>query len=256
MKINILTLFPTIYDGFKDNSIIKKAIGKGILELNIIDIRSFSLDKNFRVDSPPIGGGAGLIMQCQPLVDALNSIEGVTHKILLSPKGDVYNQKKAISLSKLDNITLICGHYEGIDYRFNDYIDEEISVGDYILTGGETASYVVIDSITRLLEGTLNSDSLQEETFSEETLEYPQYALPRIYEGKKVPEILFCGNHKIINKYRRKESLKLTQNKRPDLFKKIKLNKEDLKLLDEINQDIEISSWEKDAIEKGKKFIK
>ena len=255
MKITILTLFPEMFDGFLTNSIIKRAIAKNIVEVKLVNIRDFTLDKYHRVDSAPIGGGAGLIMKCQPIVDAINSVKTNESKtIMLSPRGKTYNQAKAIELSKENDLILLCGHYEGIDERVNKYIDEQISIGDYILTGGELGSMVIADSIIRLLDGAIAEDSISEESFDENLLEYPQYTEPYDFNGDKVPDILYSGNHQAIKKWRRKQSLKLTKELRPDLFKKVVLSKQDKKLLEE--DDKEKASWELAAIEKGKKFIK
>ena len=257
MKITILTLFPEMFDGFLTNSIIKRAIGKGIVEVKIVNIRDYTADKYGRVDTPPIGGGAGLIMKCQPIVDALkNNAKPESFKILLSPKGKQYRQQNAINLAKLDDIILLCGHYEGIDERVNDYVDELYSIGDYVLTGGELGAMVITDSVIRLLDGAITDASLDEETFSDDLLEYPQYTEPKEFEGKKVPDILYTGNHEAINKYRRKQSLKITRDNRPDLFEKHKQSKLDQKLLKEIDEGIDEPKWYLDALEKGKKFTK
>lgn len=256
MKIRILTLFPDMFNGFLTNSIIKRAIAKGVVEIKIINIRDYTKDKYSRVDTPPIGGGAGLIMKCQPIIDCLrDNSNDKTHKILLSPRGKTYTQKKANEYSKLDDLLIICGHYEGIDERVNEYVDELVSTGDYILTGGEIPSMIISDSIIRLLDGAISSESLNEESFSNDALEYPQYTEPREYEGKKVPDILYSGNHTAIEKYRRKESLRLTKKYRPDLFERIELSKQDKKLLKEIEDGEENPKWMSDAIEKGKKFM-
>ncbi len=255
MKITILTLFPEMFDGFLTNSIIKRAIAKNIVEVKLVNIRDFTLDKYHRVDSAPIGGGAGLIMKCQPIVDSIDSVKSKSSKvIMLSPRGKKYNQAKAIELSKEEDIILLCGHYEGIDERVNKYVDEQISIGDYILTGGELGSMVIADSIIRLLDGAIAEESISEESFDENLLEYPQYTEPYDFNGDKVPDILYSGNHQAIKKWRRKQSLKLTKEHRPDLFEKVILTKQDKKLLEE--DDKEKASWELAAIEKGKKFIK
>ena len=257
MRITILTLFPEMFDGFLTNSIIKRAIGKEIVEVKIVNIRDYTEDKYGRVDTPPIGGGAGLIMKCQPIVDALkNNAKPNSFKILLSPKGKQYSQQNAIKLAELDDIVLVCGHYEGIDERVNDYVDELVSIGDYVLTGGELGAMVIADSIIRLQEGAITDASLDEETFSDDLLEYPQYTEPREFDGKKVPDILYTGNHEAINKYRRKQSLKITRENRPDLFKKHQLTKLDQKLLKEIDEGDDEPKWYVDALEKGKKFTK
>lgn len=257
MKITILTLFPSMFEGFKENSIIKRAIGKKIVEINIVNIRDYTKDRYGRVDTPPIGGGAGLIMKCQPIVDAIkNNSSTSTKRVLLTPRGNQYSQQKAIELSKIDDLLIVCGHYEGIDERVNSYIDELISIGDYVLTGGEVASMAIADSVIRLLDGAITDESLNEESFENSLLEYPQYTEPKEFEGKKVPDILYTGNHKAIEKYRRKEALKLTRKYRPDLFEKHEFTKEDKKLLQEINENNESPKWLKDALEKGKKFTK
>lgn len=249
MKINIYTLFPEMFSGIITNSIIKRAISKKIVTINIINIRDYTNDKYGRVDTPPISGGAGLILKCQPIVDALKNDHG--YKILLNPRGQTYNENIAKSLSKREEISIVCGHYEGIDERVNKYVDELISIGDYILTGGEIGAMAIVDSVTRLLKGAITDNSLVNESFNDNLLEYPQYTEPYNFNGDKVPDILYCGNHKIIDRYHRKEQLKLTKQYRPDLFKKIKLSKEDIKLLKEKNY----SKSELDAIKKGKKYI-
>ncbi len=238
-----------MFDGFLTNSIIKRAISKKIVQVKIINIRDFTKDKYGRVDTPPVSGGAGLIMKCQPIVDALKNDHG--HKILLSPRGKTYNEDKARSLSKLKEISIVCGHYEGVDERVNKYVDELISIGDYILTGGEVAAMAISDSVIRLLKGAITNASLTNESFNDYLLEYPQYTEPYNYKGDKVPDVLYSGNHKVINRYNRKLQLKLTKKYRPDLFKKIKLSKEDEKLLNEDNY----SKSELEAIKKGKKYL-
>lgn len=257
-KITILTLFPEMFNGLLENSIVKRAIAKNLVEVNLINIRDFTLDKHHRVDSAPIGGGAGLIMKCQPIIDALNSCKtNNSHTILLSPLGETYNQKKARTLANNNkDIILICGHYEGIDSRVNDYVDELVSIGDYILTGGEIPSMAIADSIIRLLDGAIASESIEDESFENGLLEYPQFSEPYEYDNKKIPDILYCGNHEVIKKYRRKESLKNTLKYRPDLLEKIELTKEDFSLLEEIKKGIEEPDWLLKALQKGSKFLK
>jgi tRNA (guanine-N1)-methyltransferase len=256
MKITILTLFPAMFDGFMGNSIMKRAIAKGCVEIEIADIRSFTKDKYGRTDTPPIGGGAGLIEKCQPIVDAIKAVrtEG-SHAILFSPRGTTYNEAKAKSYAKVDHLILVCGHYEGVDERVNAYVDELLSIGDYVLTGGEIPAMAVSDSVIRLLEGAIASESLVDESFNQPLLEYPQYTEPSDYEGQKVPDILYTGDHQAIEKWRRKQSLALTRKFRPDLFEKLVLTKADKKLLTELD-DGETPKWESDALEKGKKFLK
>lgn len=257
MKITIFTLFPEMFEGFTSSSIIKRAIGKEIVEVKVVNIRDYTLDKYGRVDTPPIGGGAGLIMKCQPIVDALKAnTSSTTHKILLSPKGTRYSQSNAIDLSRKDDIAIICGHYEGVDERVNNYVDELFSIGDFVLTGGEIAAMAIADSIIRLQDGAISDISLDEESFGDNLLEYPQYTEPRNFNGHVVPDILYTGNHTAIEKYRRKESLKITRECRPDLFKKHVLTKQDQKLLKEIDEGDDNPKWLVDALEKGKKFVK
>lgn len=257
MRITIYTLFPEMFDGFTNNSIIKRAIAKNIVEVKIVNIRDYTLDKYGRVDTPPIGGGAGLIMKCQPIIDSIEANSNKnTFKILLSPKGKKYDQSTAQNLANLKDIALICGHYEGIDTRVEKYMDQQLSLGDFVLTGGEIAAMAIADSIIRLQDGAIADISLDEESFCDSLLEYPQYTEPRDYKGDKVPDILYTGNHKAIQKYRRKESLKITRQYRPDLFSKHILTKEDKKLIDELNQNIDNPQWLLDALEKGKKFNK
>jgi len=257
MKITILTLFPEMFDGFLTNSIIKRAIGKKVVEVKIVNIRGYTKDKYGRVDTPPIGGGAGLVMKCQPIVDALKDVSSSSSKkIMLSPRGKQFSQEIAGNLAKLDDIVLLCGHYEGIDERVNDYVDELISIGDYVLTGGEIGAMAIADAVIRLLDGAITDVSLDEESFNDNLLEYPQYTEPKDFQGKKVPDILYTGNHTAIDKYRRKESLRLTRKHRPDLFKKHELTKQDRKLLNELDQGDENPKWLTEALEKGKKFTK
>ena len=236
MKITILTLFPEMFDGFLSNSIIKRAISKELVQINIVNIRDYTTDKYGRVDSAPIGGGAGLIMKCQPVIDCLTPVKSEnSHVVLMSPRGKTYNQEKARGFAaNFNDIILICGHYEGTDERINKYVDELISIGDYVLTGGELGSMVIADSIIRLIEGVISDDSIVEESFENGLLEYPQYTEPYDYNGNKVPDILYSGNHQAIEKWRKKESLRLTRTFRPDLFQKYSLSKQEIKLLDEI----------------------
>lgn len=258
MRITILTLFPEMFDGFMSNSIIKRAIAKGVVEIQVVNIRSFTKDKYGRVDSAPVGGGAGLIMKCQPVLDCLASVKKDNSKVLLmSPRGKTFNQQKAHDLQEnCEDLVIICGHYEGIDERVNDYVDELVSIGDYILTGGEIGAMAISDSIIRLIDGAIAEESTVEESFENGLLEYPQYTEPYDYEGKKIPDILYSGNHQAINKWRRKQSLKLTKEYRNDLFEKVELSKQDKRLLVEIQEGNDSPDWETKAIEKGHKFIK
>lgn len=256
MKISILTLFPEMFEGFTSNSIIKRAIGKGLVKIELVNIRDFTKDKYNRTDTPPVGGGAGLVQKAQPIVDALSSVKTPTsYSIIMSPRGKTYCQADAKRFSKLDHLIIVCGHYEGIDERVNSYCNESISIGDYILTGGEIPAMGISDSVIRLLDGAISSSSLEDESFNSDLLEYPQYTEPYDFNGEKIPAILYCGNHQAINKWRRKQSLYLTRKHRPDLFSKIELSKQDKKLLEEIDSNI-TPKWEIDAIEKGRKFKK
>lgn len=229
MKITILTLFPEFFSGILENTIIKRALANDKVVLNIVNIRDYTKNKHRRVDSAPIGGGAGLIMKCQPIIDALkdNSNDN-TYKILLSPRGTTYNQKMAENLAKREDFLIICGHYEGIDERVNNYVDELVSTGDYILTGGEIPAMAIVDSVVRLLDGVINRESVLDESFENDLLEYPQYTEPRNFEGYEVPEILYSGNHQKIDRYRYIEALRITKKYRPDLFEKLDIPKEDL----------------------------
>ena len=257
MKISILTLFPEFFDGFLTNSIIKRALAKDQVEIEIVNIRDFTKYKYGRVDSAPVGGGAGLIMKCQPVIDCLNSVKTKdSHVILLSPRGTTYNQARARYFAKnCKHLVIICGHYEGTDERINKYVDELVSIGDYILTGGEIGAEIISDSIIRLLDGVIAPESIVDESFENGLLEYPQYSEPFSYEGDKIPDILYSGNHQAIDKWRKKESLRLTKKYRPDLLNNYPLSKQEKKLMEELESD-ETPKWEKDAIEKGKKFIK
>lgn len=256
MNITILTLFSNMFDGFMQNSIIKRAIAKKAVTIKVVDIREYTKDRYRRVDTPPVGGGAGLIMKAQPIVDALKDIKkNNSHVILLSPRGVTYTQKEAKRLANHEDLIIICGHYEGIDERVNLYVDETISIGDYILTGGEVAAMAIADSVIRLQKGAISAPSLDEESFESGMLEYPQYTEPYEYEGNKVPDILYSGNHAAISKWRRKQALKITRQHRPDLFNDMKLSKSDYKLLEEIDSNAN-PDWENNALIKGAKFIK
>ena len=256
MKITILTLFKEQFNDFVNTSIIKRAISKGAIEIEVVDIRQFTKDKYGRVDSSPIGGGAGLILKCQPVLDALASVKNESSYVIMSsPRGNTFNQKKAHELASKDHLIIICGHYEGVDERVNNYVDEQISIGDYVLTGGELPAMVISDAIIRLLDGAITHESIEEESFENGLLEYPQYTEPYSYDNLTIPDILYTGNHKAIAKWRQKQSLALTKNNRPDLFDKYNLTKQDKKLLEELESN-KTPKWEQEALEKGKKFVK
>ncbi len=220
MKIDILTLFPKMFEGFLNESIIKRAIEKKRVEINIINFRDFSELNNSQVDDTPYGGGSGMVLMVEPLVRAIEHYKTKDAKvILLSPEGKVYNQEKARTLKNEKHLILVCGHYEGFDERIHNFVDEEISIGDYILTGGEIPAMAVSDSIIRLLDGVIKEESYTEESFTNNLLDYPTYTKPREFRGLKVPEILLSGNHEEIKKWRKNEQLKKTQEKRKDLLK-------------------------------------
>ena len=220
MKIDILTLFPNMYSGFLEESIISRAINKKIVSINIVDIRDFSHLNNKQVDDTPYGGGAGMVLRIEPLYEALMSVkDDDALVILLTPDGEVYKQDKAKELSRYKHLIFICGHYEGFDERIRNFVDLEISIGDYILTGGELASMVISDSIIRLIDGVITKDSLDEESFNDKMLDYPTYTKPREYKGMEVPPVLISGDHKKIQEWRNEMRLKRTKERRPDLLK-------------------------------------
>ena len=239
MKITILTLFPEMYDGFKNSSIIKRILDKGIATIDVVDIRKYSEDKHLHVDDTPYGGGAGMLMKVDVVHRAIKDNIGENSRILLtSPKARPLKQEDFIRLSKLDEIMIVCGHYEGIDYRIEKYCDEKVSIGDYILTGGELASMVISDGILRLLDESISSDSLKEESFNNGLLEYPQYTRPYEYDGEKVPDVLTNGNFALIDRYNLKMSLKETLIYRPDLLENRKLTTLEEELLKEIENEL------------------
>lgn len=219
MRLDILTLFPDMFTPLKE-SIIKRASDKNLVEINIIQIRDFSQDAHKKTDDIPYGGGAGMVMTPQPLYDAIQSVKTPnSYVIYLSPRGKVFNQPMARNLSKCEHLILVCGHYEGIDERIIELcIDEEISIGDYVLTGGELPAMVLADSIIRLLDGAISQDSLSEESFTNNLLEYPQYTRPQNFKGLEVPEVLLSGHHANIAKWRKEKSVEITRKNRPDLL--------------------------------------
>ena len=233
MKIDVLTLFPEMFDSPLKESLLKKAIEKSILEVCFTNIRDFSTNKHHKVDDYPYGGGKGLVISPEPVVLAFESIEKrpVSKTIFLSPGGKVLNQDKLKELSQFDQLILLCGHYEGVDQRAIEMIvDEEISIGDYILTGGELPALVLIDGVSRYLEGVVGSkESVLEDSLSDGLLKYPQYTLPRIFRDKEVPEVLLSGHHKNIEEWRKEQSFKRTKINRPDLWHKYLKNKKEVK---------------------------
>ena len=219
MKIDILTLFPDMFLGVFNESIIKRAIDEGKVKINLIDFREFTKDPHKKVDDTPYGGGAGMVLSPQPIFDCVKALRTEESKvILLTPDGEVYKQNRAYNLSKEKHLILICGHYEGFDERIRSICDLELSIGDYVLTGGEVASMAIVDSVVRLLPGVITEESHINDSFNNNLLDYPTYTKPRVYEGMEVPEVLLSGDHKKIAEYRYNESLKRTKERRPDLL--------------------------------------
>lgn len=220
MKFDVLTLFPEMFTALNE-SIIGRATDKNLIEVNLTNIRDFSKDKHKKVDDTPYGGGAGMVIRPDVVYDAYESVKDDNAKVIyMSPKGTVLNQEKVKQLSKQEHLIIICGHYEGVDQRvLDEIVDEEISIGDYVLTGGELPAMVLIDSVSRYVEGVLNEESTSEESFSNGLLEYPQYTRPEEFRGKKVPEVLISGHHENIKKWREEKSLEITKKNRPDLLK-------------------------------------
>ena len=220
MKFSVLTLFPEMFTPLKE-SIIGKAVEDKKIELNLINIRDFSKDKHKKVDDTPYGGGAGMVMKADVVYDAYESVREEGAKVIfLSPQGKTLNQDKVKKLAKEKHLILLCGHYEGIDQRvIDEIVDEEISIGDYVLTGGELPAMVLIDSVSRYVDGVLSDESIKEESFTNNLLEYPQYTRPEIFHGIRVPEVLLSGHHENIKKWREEQSLKNTLQKRPNLLK-------------------------------------
>lgn len=237
MKISILTLFPEMCNAYLGESIIGRARSAGKVQIECVDIRDYTKDKHRRVDDTPYGGGMGMIMQVDPVYDCFQAIcekDGtVPHLIYLTPQGKTLTQKRVVELSKLDNIALLCGHYEGIDERVIEELQpEEISVGDYVLTGGELPALILADSVSRMLPGVLSNDEcFEEESHFNSLLEYPQYTRPYEWRGRKVPDVLLTGHHANVDKWRREQSLKRTAERRPDMLEKADLTKEDIKYL-------------------------
>ena len=242
MKFDVLTLFPDMFHAVLGESIIGRAAEKGLIELNVVNIRDFAKNKHKKTDDYPFSGGGGMLMLPQPIYDAYMSIaegrEKKPHTVYLSPQGKVFDQKKARELSELDEIVLLCGHYEGVDQRVLDMIvNEEISMGDFVLTGGEIPAMAVIDAVSRVIPGVLaNEKSYSDESHFDGLLEYPQYTHPQEFMGVKIPEVLISGHHKNVEKWKREQSLLVTLRKRPDLLKKAELSDEDKRFLAEFDK--------------------
>lgn len=245
MRFDILTLFPEMFDGPFSDSIIKKARDNNIIDINLIDIRDYTTDKHNTADDYPYGGGAGMVMKVEPIFYALeditNNFKEKTTNILLTPRGQQLNQEMVKDLSEKDRLVLICGHYEGVDERIrNNYIDLEVSIGDYVLTGGEIPAMVLVDAVSRMIPDVLgHEESKENDSFYKGILDYPHYTRPREFKGIKVPEILLSGNHQLIEKWRQKEALKRTLLMRPDLIEQGLLTDNQKKLLKEIKEEIE-----------------
>lgn len=238
MRIDVLSIFPNIFTPLQE-SIVGKAVERGLLDFNIVDFRNYSENKHHNVDDTVYGGGAGMLLTAQPIFDAINSVKTEKSKvILLDPAGTTFNNKVAKRLSKDEHLIFIAGHYEGYDERIKTLVDEEISLGDYVLTGGELGAMVVIDATVRFLPNVLgNEDSAETDSFENGLLEYPQYTKPAEFRGLKVPEVLVSGNHELIRKWRLKESLKKTYLKRPDLLETANLTSEEEEILESIKKE-------------------
>lgn len=221
MRFDILTLFPDIINAYIKESIIKRAIEKNILEVNVVNIRDFTPYKNGQVDDTPYGGGAGMVLMCEPVVRAIESVRTESSKVyLLTPQGKKFNNQLASSIiNDTKHVILVCGHYEGFDERIYNFVDGEISIGDYVLTGGELPSLVIMDTISRFIPGVILEDSFTNDSFNDNLLDYPNYTKPRDFRGYLVPDVLLSGDHKKIKEYRTSEKLRITKEKRPDLLK-------------------------------------
>ena len=233
MRISILTIFPEVFESFMKMPLVKRAVEKGIATINVVDIKPYAGGSFRHIDDSPAGGGPGMILKVDTTMRAVEANRTEKSRvILLSPKGEVFSQKKARELSKQEDIVLICGHYEGIDRRVENLVDEMVSIGDYVLSGGEIAAEVIVDSIVRLLDGIIRDGATEEESHENILLEYPQYTKPVDYKGEKIPSILLSGNHGAIEKWRHFEALKDTKRLRPDLFEKYSLTEEEKKALE------------------------
>ena len=240
MKISILTICPEMFGDFSRSHAVVRAARQGIAELEIVDMRGFAPGSFRQIDDSPFGGGRGMVLRCRPVLEALKAVRGTSGRcrtVVLAPAGTPYTQEKAHEFAGLDHLILICGHYEGFDARILSHTDEMISVGDYVLTGGELPAMIIADSVLRLLPGILKSGSAEEESFENGLLEYPQYTQPADYEGMKVPEVLLSGDHARIRRWRLKESIRLTYRNRPDLLKKRGMNEEEQMLFCEVLEE-------------------
>jgi tRNA (guanine37-N1)-methyltransferase len=237
MKIDIITIFPEFFDAFLATSIIKRGIEDGFLDIQTHQLREYSSLKHQRIDDTPYGGGAGMLMMFPPFYEAIHTLKRSGSKvIMLSPQGRVFDQKKATELSNENHLILLCGHYEGIDARVESLIDEELSIGNYVLTGGEIPAMIVTDAVSRLVPGVIHEESSETDSLQQGWLKYPQYTKPEEYKGYKVPDILLSGHHEQIASWRKEQSVERTLKKRPDLMESMNLSQEELKILKKINQ--------------------
>lgn len=240
MRIDIVTIFPDMLKACLDESIIRRAVGINLVEINIIDLRDYSVLKHRKVDDTPYGGGAGMLMQFPPFYHAIKALKTTESKVIItSPRGQVFNQETAERYAQLEHLIILAGHYEGIDERVYHFINEEVSIGDFVLTGGELPAMMITDAVVRLLDNVIKKESHENDSFSMELLEHPHYTKPAVYEGYEVPEVLRNGNHQEIAKWRRYEALKQTLTKRPDLLEKAELSKADLKMIEDIKKEIQ-----------------
>jgi tRNA (guanine37-N1)-methyltransferase len=238
MIIDIITIFPEFFDAFVNTSIMKRAQAQGLVEIRCHQLRDYSDRKSNYIDDTPYGGGAGMLMQFPPFYKVIQKLKTPDSKvIMLSPQGNVFNQEKAIAYALVKHLILLCGHYEGIDARVLEFVDEEISIGNYVLTGGEIPAMILSDAIVRLVPGVIDESSRETDSLQNGWLKYPQYTKPDIYEGYKVPEILKSGHHKNIEAWRQKESIKATYLKRPDLIKDMKLSEKEKTILADIKAE-------------------
>lgn len=238
LEFHVVTIFPEMFESPFAHSIIRRGQDSGALRIDIHNLRDFTHDKHRMTDDTPYGGGPGMVMKVEPLVEAIEAVRGNGPVLLMSPQGERFSQKMAQELAKEERLTIVCGRYEGFDERVRPFVDREISIGDYILTGGEIAAMAVIDSVSRLVPGVLGeSESLNEETFSDSLIEYPHYTRPDSFRGMDVPEVLLSGNHEVIRKWRRREAIKRTLERRPDLLDGLELSEEDGEMLKDIRGD-------------------
>ncbi len=240
MRIDVVTLFPSMFDGPFSESIVGRASEAGLIDVRVIDLRKYALDRHRVTDDEPYGGGPGMVMKPEPFFNAMEDLSSESsHVILTCPQGEEYRQETAVGLSRKEHIIILCGHYEGVDERVRQVVDQEVSLGDFVLTGGEIAAMAVVDSVVRLVPGVLGHEaSAYQDSFVEGLLEGPQYTRPREFRGYEVPEVLLSGNHEAIRRWRRKECLRRTLNRRPDLLARASLNQEDKRLLEEIKDEM------------------